>query len=322
MNALTRPHLRNRHTHTNREGATVPALATRNLNKKFGSVHAVNNVSITVDPGEVVALLGPNGAGKSTTLDCALGLLAPDSGSSAIFGMKPREAIRCGLVGVVQQNDALLDEMNVKELITFVSYTYRQHRAVEEVMEWTGITHLAKRRAVKCSGGEKQRIRLAIGLLPDPLLLLLDEPTTGMDVKSRGEFWQFISEQAELGRAIMFATHYLAEAQEYAERTIIIRDGAVIADQNTDDLRRMHAGSTLRISYSCSDEEVREALEGARGELDWIVQTDHGELVVRGRDLDDAARAALALPGAQNLELTESSLEDAYTALINGEHAS
>lgn len=300
----------------------MPALATRNLNKKFGTVHAVNNVSITVNPGEVVALLGPNGAGKTTTLDCALGLLTPTSGSSAIFGMKPREAIRRGLVGVVQQNDALLDELSVKELLTFVGYTYREHRAIEEVMEWTGITYLAKRRAVKCSGGEKQRIRLAIGLLSDPLLLLLDEPTTGMDVQSRGEFWQFIDEQAELGRAIMFATHYLAEAQEYAERTIIIRDGAVIADQNTDDLRRTHAGSTLRISYACRDEEVREALEGARGERDWIVQTNQGELVVRGHDLDDAARVSLQLPGAKNLELTESSLEDAYTALINGEHAS
>lgn len=297
----------------------TPALEIDNTSKSFGSTRALDGFSMRVMPGEVMALLGPNGAGKTTALDIALGLQTPDSGSTNLFGMDARRAITMGLVGVVQQTDGLLTDVSVKTMLDIVASTMRDNQPVEAVMEAAGITHLAKRKVRKLSGGERQRVRLAIGLLPDPLLLILDEPTTGMDVNARAEFWQFIAAQAETGRAVLFATHYLAEAQQYAKRTLIMRAGKVLADESTDDLRRKYAGSQLRIFHEGDAAAAFTHMAQARGSRDWLIEADGQRVLVKGHDLDDAARAALNLPGAHDLELRESSLEEAYVRLVGEE---
>lgn len=295
---------------------SVPALELESISKSFGETRALTDFSMSIQPGEVVALLGPNGAGKTTAIDIALGLQRADSGTAKLFGMKARKAITMGLVGVVQQTDSLLMDIGVRNLLNMVASTMREHAPVDEVMEAAGIEHLAKRKVGKLSGGERQRVRLAVGLLPDPLLLILDEPTTGMDVRARGEFWEFIEAQAATGRAIMFATHYLAEAQQYAKRTIIMRGGHVLADGPTAQLRRRYAGARLTINFTGEDAAAHRVLVQARGNRDWLIEVQDGGVLIHGNDLDDAARAALNLPGAHNLELTESSLEEAYLKLV------
>lgn len=297
----------------------TPALEVNKISKSFGKNRVLTDFSMKIMPGEVMALLGPNGAGKTTALDIALGLQDADQGSASLFGMSSRKAVSMGLVGVVQQTDALLTEVSVRRLLNLVAATMRDNQSVDEVMEAAGITHLAKRKVGKLSGGERQRVRLAIGLLPDPLLLILDEPTTGMDVRARSEFWDFIEAQAETGRAVLFATHYLTEAQQYAKRTLIMSEDRVLADEATDELRRKYAGAHLTIKYEGEDAVAFDQMAQARGKRDWSIIADAGRVLVRGHDLDDAARAALNLPGAHNLELRQSTVEEAYLKLV-GEH--
>lgn len=293
-----------------------PVLELIDVHRHYGTTRAADGVSLTARSGEVIALLGPNGAGKTTAIDIGLGLISPQRGEARLFGMSPRAAIRRGLVGVVQQSDSLNPEVRVAQLLHLVAATHPWAITVQEALELAGIAHLSRARVRTCSGGERQRIRLALALLSDPLLLILDEPTTGMDVEARESFWSFIEGRAAEGRTIVFATHYLAEAQQYAERTIIMAGGRVLADAPTDELRRDYARSHLRISYDCSDERARTALTGVAED----VSARAGVLRAEGADLDEAARVALSLPGARGLEVTASSLEDAYLHLVEGAH--
>lgn len=303
--------------------STLPAAVELDrITKTFGKVKAVDQLSIKIAAGEIVALLGPNGAGKTTTIDMALGLVAPDSGQAKIFGMSPREAVKRGLVGVVQQSDSLLGELSVEKLLQLVAATQLNPQPVGAVLEAAGITYLRKRLAQKCSGGEKQRVRLAMALLSDPMLLFLDEPTTGLDVSARQDFWRFIETQSSLGRSIVFATHYLAEAENYAKRTIILSNGKVIADDETAALRQANASTTLVCDYTGDQALADQVLQTAASQqLDdpWRIQLTENQITVSGQNLDDAARAVLQLPGAANLTITRSSLEDAYTALLDND---
>lgn len=308
-----------------------------NVNKQYGQTTAVKNVSLTVNRGDVLALLGPNGAGKSTSIDIALGLVKPNSGQARLFGGAPREAVRRGLIGVVQQNDALLGDFTVQSLLSIVAQTHAQPRAVADVLAVTGIEHLAKRLVRKCSGGEKQRIRLALALLSDPQLLVLDEPTTGMDVRLRQEFWQFIGDEVARGRSVIFATHYLAEAQDYAARTAIIKAGTIIADDTTERLREQYAHYTLEVLRDGPTQEIRQRLEQANPSWQvsiqavnetrqsdtsgFISKASAGSTVHRlrvcGVQLDEAARIVLADPKTHHLTITKASLENAYLRLVN-----
>lgn len=300
--------------------STLPAAVELDrITKTFGKVKAVDHLSIKIAAGEIVALLGPNGAGKTTTIDMALGLVAPDSGQVKIFGMSPREAIKRGLVGVVQQNDSLLNELSVEKLLKLVAATQLNPQPIDAVLEAAGITYLRKRVTQKCSGGEKQRVRLAMALLSNPMLLFLDEPTTGLDVSARQDFWRFIETEASLGRSIVFATHYLAEAENYAKRTIILNNGKVIADDETAALRQTNASTKLVCDYAGDQVVANQILQtAARNHPDdpWKIQLTENQITVSGKNLDDAARAVLQLPEVANLTITRSSLEDAYTALL------
>src|SRR5215211_5020195 len=174
----------------------VLAVDLRNLTKRFGPVTAVNDLSLQIDSGEIVAFLGPNGAGKTTTIDMLLGLSRPDAGSVLVYGSTPDDAIARGEVSAVMQNGGLLKDFTVAETVAYTASLYAHARPVTEVLERAGIGGIADRRVAKCSGGEQQRLRFAMALLSDPRLLILDEPTTGMDVEGRREFWGAIREDA------------------------------------------------------------------------------------------------------------------------------
>ena len=295
-----------------------PAIDVAGITQTFGATRAVDDVTLSVPQGQIVALLGQNGAGKTTLIDIALGLQRPDAGRARLLGMEPREAIRRSLVGVVHQTGALLPEYTVEQTLRVFGGMHAHHLPFAQALEEADLTRLARRPVGKLSGGEQQRVRLALALLPDPLLLILDEPTSGMDALARRAFWTLMRTQAEAGRTIVFATHYLAEAQDFAERTIIVKDGRVLTDAPTAEVRRLDTTRTLRISLDIDEggrRSLDRALRALPGSSEWLVEWPDGAVVIQGSSLDDAARLLLGQQGASDLEIVPSTLEDVFAAL-------
>ena len=228
----------------------VPAIRATGLRKSFRGadgtpVVAVDDVDLTIAPGEIVAFLGPNGAGKTTTVDMLLGLTTPDSGTVEVYGTTPTEAVRAGRVSAVMQTGGLLNDFTVAETVQAIAALHGRPDRVDAVLERARLADIAGRRVEACSGGEQQRLKFALALVPDPDLVILDEPTTGMDVGARQAFWETMRADAALGRTIVFATHYLAEADEFAERTVLMNHGRIVHDAATTDVRAAYGGRTL-----------------------------------------------------------------------------
>src|SRR6478672_9580690 len=241
-------------------GGAVADTELAGLTKSFGAVRAVRGIDLTIQPGEVVAFLGPNGAGKTTTVDMVLGLSRPDEGTVRVHGMEPGIAVRRGLVAAVMQTGGLLKDLTVEETLRLTASLFADTRPVGEVLERAGIADIADRRVGKCSGGQQQRLRFAMALLPDPELLILDEPTTGMDVTGRRDFWNAIHEDAARGRTVVFATHYLEEADAYADRIVLVSHGKVVADGTASEVKSLVSGRTIRATLSDADPVVVQQL--------------------------------------------------------------
>ncbi len=192
-------------------------------------------------PGEIVALLGVNGAGKSTFLDIVLGLATPTQGDISVYGMSPREAVRRSLVGAMLQTGALPRDGKVRNTIDLVAAMHANPIPTDELLERTTLTKLAKRPLNKLSGGEVQRVRLALALSGNPDFLILDEATAGMDALARRAFWDTMHAEAAEGRTLLFATHYLTEARKEADRIVIIDAGKVLLDAPTEQVVADHA---------------------------------------------------------------------------------
>ena len=286
----------------------TPALSIDNLVKAFGDVEAVRGVSLSISPGEVVAFLGPNGAGKTTTLDIALGLSKPTSGDVALFGASPRCAIKASKVSAVLQTGGLLLDHTVENLVRMVADTFPSPLPWREAMERTNLTEIAKRRVRKCSGGEQQRVRLALALLPDPSLIVLDEPTTGMDVTARRRFWDSMHAEAERGKTIVFATHYLAEAEMYAERTVIMNRGKIVADGPTNEIRGSFGAQTVTGRFA-----TKEAAKAAQASIGG--RLEETSVSVTGPDVLALNRAMLDLPEIIGISVADVSLEEAFEEL-------
>ncbi|HWU33383.1 MAG TPA: ABC transporter ATP-binding protein [Marmoricola sp.] len=297
---------------------TVPAIQLTGLTKKFGDVEAVRGIDLTIDQGEIVAFLGPNGAGKTSTLDIVLGLSKPTSGSAEVLGLKPREAISRGLVSAVMQTGGLLKDLTVSETVRYTASLFADTRPVDEVLERAGILELADRKVQKCSGGEQQRLRFAMALLSEPALLLLDEPTTGMDVEGRRAFWGAIREDAQAGRTVLFATHYLEEADQYADRIILISHGRIVADGTGSEIKALASGRTIRVTVDDSTPELVNSIAALGGVEGVDVRGD--SLIVQAKDSDAVARYLLTQTSARDLEIVAKGLEDAFINLTS-DHA-
>jgi len=289
---------------------SVPAVELSGLTKSFGSVRAVRGLDLTVAPGEIVAFLGPNGAGKTTTIDMMLGLSRPDSGSAQVYGMDPQAAVRHGLISAVMQTGGLLKDLTVAETLRLTASLFGETRPVAEVLERAGIADIADRRVGKCSGGQQQRLRFAMALLPDPELLVLDEPTTGMDVTGRRDFWGAIREDAAQGRTVVFATHYLEEADAYADRVVLIAHGEVVADGTSAEVKAIVSGRTVRATVPGVDVAGLHALPGVES-----VEVRGDSVLIASRDSDAVARHLLTHTDARDLEITSRGLEDAFISL-------
>ena len=297
-----------------RPEAAAPAMSITGLRKDFGNVQAVRGIDLEITPGEIVAFLGPNGAGKTTTIDMILGLSQPTSGEVSVFGQTPRSAIAHGLVAAVMQTAGLLKDITVKETLQLTGSLFTHTTSVESVMHRAGITEIADRRVTKCSGGQQQRLRFAMALLSDPELLILDEPTTGMDVEGRRDFWAAIRQDAGRGRTILFAIHYLEEADAYADRIILVRQGKIVADGTAAEIKSMASGRTVRATLPGATTEMLESIPGADG-----VEIRGESVLIHSGDNDSVARYLLNQTEARDLEIEARGLEDAFIALTSAD---
>jgi ABC-2 type transport system ATP-binding protein len=291
------------------------SIQLKGLAKTFrsprGPVHAVRSVDVTIDRGQTVALLGPNGAGKSTTIDMLLGLLPPDAGSASVFGRTPRDAVAAGAIGAMLQTGALIRDVTVRELIEMMAALYPHSLGVDDVIDLVGLQEVADRRTERLSGGQTQRVRFAIALVCDPELLVLDEPTVAMDVEGRRAFWTTMRAFAARGKTVVFATHYLEEADDYADRAVLMAAGRVVADGPTTEIKARVGLRIIRATLPGPTQDQLAALPG-------VTTADRrGEAVVlRCADSDTAIRALLAEhPNVRDIEITGAGLEEAFLEL-------
>ncbi|WP_199272824.1 ABC transporter ATP-binding protein [Streptomyces broussonetiae] len=305
-------------TTTAAPATTTPVVGFDQVTKTYGSVRAVDGLSLRLHPGETVALLGPNGAGKSTTLDLLLGLKNADSGTVNVFGTSPREAIVAGRVGAMLQSGGLMDEVTVAELVKLACSLHPKPYKAADVMARAGIAQIADRKVNKLSGGQAQRVRFALATAGDSDLIILDEPTTGMDVSARQAFWATMREQADQGRTVLFATHYLEEADAIADRVLVLHRGRLLADGTAAEIKAK-AGAR-RIAF-----DLEGAIdEAALGGLPFLTSLDVSGQTVRIQSSDaDATVHALYGLGVypRNLEVAGLGLEQAFVAITEAEEA-
>ncbi|MER5880294.1 ABC transporter ATP-binding protein [Streptomyces sp. NPDC060235] len=305
-------------TTTATAAATTSVVGFESVTKSYGDVRAVDALTLDLHPGETVALLGPNGAGKSTALDLLLGLKNADSGTVRVFGTSPREAIVAGRVGAMLQSGGLMDEVTVGELVKLACDLHPRPYRVTDVLSRAGITQIADRKVNKLSGGQEQRVRFALATAGDSDLIVLDEPTTGMDVTARQAFWATMREQADQGRTVLFATHYLEEADAIADRVLVLHRGRLLAD-----------GTAAEIKARAGARRVAFDLEGPIDEtplraLPFLTSIDVSGQTVRIQSADaDATVHALYGLGVypRNLEVAGLGLEQAFVAITAAEEA-
>ena len=276
-----------------------------------GPVEAVRGVDVAVHPGETVALLGPNGAGKTTTVDMLLGLQEPDAGSVSVFGGPPEQAVKAGRIGAMLQVGGVLRDLTVRELVSMMAALFPAPLSVDRTLAMAQLDGLAERRTEKLSGGETQRVRFAVALVSDPDLLVLDEPTVGMDVESRRAFWTTIRELSGGGKTFLFATHYLEEADAYADRAVLMARGVVVADGPTTEIKALVGTRKIRATLPDVPLESLEKLPGVtRAER-------RGEAVVLASSDSDASLRKLLeeFPEARDIEVRGAGLEEAFLQL-------
>jgi ABC-2 type transport system ATP-binding protein len=285
-----------------------PVIAISDLVMRYGAVTAVDHVDLTIHRGQTVALLGPNGAGKTTTVKNLLGVLRPSAGEVRIFGATPRDAVRAGHIAAMQQDGGLMQGVTVRELISFVRGLYREPLSPPEIVEAAGLDDILDKRADRLSGGQTQRVRFAVALAGDPDILVLDEPTAAMDVESRRAFWVRMREFAGAGRTVLFATHYLEEADAVADRVIVMARGKIVSD-----------GSVTQLKSGVSARLVRfTGVSDGLADLAGVVSVEqHGATVVlRSSDAEATVRALFATrERVPDLEVSGASLEDAFLAI-------
>ncbi|MGP9694727.1 ABC transporter ATP-binding protein [Brachybacterium sp. AOP25-B2-12] len=296
--------------------ARTPAVALTGLTKRYGDLTAVDHLDLTIPRGQILALLGPNGAGKSTTTEMILGLTSPDDGTVRVCGQSPRTATENGLVGAMLQNGHLLEDIPVRTLVHLVGGVCAHPLAFEEVVERADVAHLLKKSTSKLSGGEAQRVRFALALLPDPDVILLDEPTVAMDVETRRAFWDRMRHVAAEGRTIVFATHYLEEADQEAQRIVVMNGGRIVADGTGTEIKQVLGGRVITLA---GDADALAALPAVTS----VTRLEDGRSRLASADSDATLGALFAADGpvsrglVHGIEVASPSLEDAFLQLTH-----
>ena len=287
------------------------ALLLSGVTRSYGATRAVDGIDLAIGRGEVVALLGPNGAGKSTTIDMVLGLAAPTTGSLQVLGGTPAAAVGDGRIGAMLQTGGLIQDIGVRELVAMMASLYPSPLDVEEVLERTGTLGVADRPASRLSGGQTQRVRFALALVSDPELLVLDEPTVALDVEGRHEFWGAMRDFAAHGRTVLFATHYLEEADSFADRIVLMSGGRIVADGPATEIKAVVGLRTIRATLPGVGAAELAALPGVE-----TVSRAGDAVTLQCTSSDQALRALLpAYPHARDVEVTGAGLEQAFRVI-------
>ncbi len=285
----------------------VPALDISGLTVRHRDVLAVDGLDLRIGRGETVALLGPNGAGKSSTVSAVLGLLRPSAGTVRVLGRAPSDAVRAGCVGAMLQHGGLPGEARVGEVVHLVRSSYADPWPMADLAAATGIDGLLGRPVDALSGGQRQRVMLALALAGRPPLLLLDEPTSAMDVEGRRAFWTTMRGLAAAGTTVVFATHHLEEADAVADRVVVLAGGRLVAD-----------GSAAAVRSAVSGRNVRITAGRLPGHLPGVTAvTRQGATVALATTDAEATLRALLDAGVPltDLDVRGASLEDAVLSL-------
>ncbi|GGL14790.1 ABC transporter ATP-binding protein [Deinococcus radiotolerans] len=287
------------------------AIELSGVNKTFGRVTALRDLNLSVRAGELTALLGPNGAGKTTAINLMLGLAAPSAGQVRVLGGNPRDDVVRARIGSMPQESALPPALTVREAVTLLASFYPAPLPVAQALALADLEGVAHRRSGALSGGQKRRLAFALAAVGNPEVLLIDEPTTGMDAQSRLAFWEAVTALKAAGRTILLTTHYLEEAERAADRVVVMNAGAVLADGSPEALRSQAGGARVSFTSDLVLAELRH-LPGAED-----VRVDaQGHAQLRTGAPEALLRALIArdVPFS-NLEVTRASLEDAFLSL-------
>ena len=289
-----------------------PAVAFAGVRRSYGPTVALDGVDLRIAAGETVALLGPNGAGKSTAISLMLGLIQPDDGSVQVLGQDARTAVRGGRVGAMLQESGLPILTRVGELVELIRRLSPRPMPADEIVRRAGLAGLVERRTESLSGGEAQRVRFAMAIAGDPDLLFLDEPTVAMDVETRRAFWADMRAFAAEGRTILFATHYLEEADQVADRIVVLDHGRIVADGSAAQIKAGARTRRVRFQLAQADPASLRGLPGVR-------QADVAgdQVTLESTDSDATARALFKSGLAvRDLEIAGPDLETAFLALV------
>jgi ABC-2 type transport system ATP-binding protein len=295
----------------------MAAIVADRLTKRYGELVALDGISFDVPPGQLVAVLGPNGAGKTTTMELLEGFRAPTAGTVRVLGADPRHGDRAwrARIGLVLQSTSLDDQLTVRELLDIFARLYPDPRPVAEVLELMELTGQAGTRVGALSGGQRRRVDVALGIIGRPELLFLDEPTTGLDPEARRRAWVAVQNLAVTGTTVVLTTHYLEEADQLADRVLVLGGGRILADTTPDQLRAQGGRSTIR--YPLSDTAAAADLPATlAGHLD----PGHRALVVRSADVTAVLGELVGWAERHHLDLTglevgPPTLEEAYLAI-------
>jgi ABC-2 type transport system ATP-binding protein len=293
-------------------GATgTPVVSFENVRKTYGKVRAVDGLTMELRAGETVAFLGPNGAGKSTSLDMLLDLRKPTSGRIEMFGSDPYHAIKNGRVGAMLQSGGLMPEVTVRELVTLVTGFHPRPEPVEQTMRRAGIVQFADQRVDKLSGGQTQRVRFALAIVGNCDLIVLDEPTAAMDVETRRAFWDNMKVEVAEGKTLLFATHYLEEADQAADRIIVINKGRLLADGTPAEIKARAGAKRISFHLDRIDEPFLLGLPALVN-----VEIRHDLVQIQSSDSDRTLYAVLdAGYRPRDLEVSSLGLEQAFLAI-------
>ncbi|HEY4021583.1 MAG TPA: ABC transporter ATP-binding protein [Pseudonocardiaceae bacterium] len=295
-------------------GTTQAVLAVDGLRYRYGETVALDGVDLQVDRGECVALLGPNGAGKSTLVTIVVGLLIPQQGTVRILGGDPRRAATRRRLGVSQQTLGFPNTLTVRELVTGAAIRGGLRAAAAgPILAELGLTELARRRASKLSGGQRQRVQLAMALVTEPALLVLDEPTVGLDVPTRRHFWEILARRRAQGVAVLVTTHLIEESAAVADRVVVLDHGLILADAPPEELASRLPDRTVTVKTRLDQAE----LTRMPGVLS--VTPDHELVRIQTRSPEDLLRVLLARdPALSELRVQDAGLEEAFVALTEG----
>jgi ABC-2 type transport system ATP-binding protein len=292
--------------------AAQPIAMLNNVTKRYGTTTALGGLNFALRPGEIVALLGPNGAGKSTTVRMLLGLIAPTTGTVRVFGSDPRNPAARTRVGAMLQVARLPETLRVREHIDLFRSYYPVPLSFAEIVRIAQLQGIEERFFSQLSGGQKQRVLFGLALCGDPDLIILDEPTVGMDIEARRGLWQQIRSLAERGKTILLTTHYLEEADALAHRIVVINQGKIVSEGTPMEIKRQGAGRRISCHTRLSVEYLR-ALPGVTN-----VERNREAILVTAGNVEDVVREMLLLDAElSNLEIASPALEDAFLALTS-----